>query len=200
MQSEDVYDVATNKLGQFYHTEVPKSFFDTHRGISDEVFYREFKKELGLDVDIDELTRNGQRLLWDEFTSSIHYTPGFLEFFSKAKTMVKHVALVTATPRPLLTKIFETSNINVDFDHIITASDVVETKPAPEPYEKMCAHLGVSPERALVIEDSPTGLRSAVSAGCQAVGISTSCERDSLNEANFVVDSFGELEELLTTV
>ena len=109
-------------------------------------------------------------------------------------------ALVTATPRSLLDEIFKNSNIAIAFDHIVTGNDVKHNKPAPDPYLKACELLSVEPERALVIEDSPNGLRSAVSAGCKTVAITTSCKKDSLKEANFVVDSFGELEELLTIV
>jgi beta-phosphoglucomutase-like phosphatase (HAD superfamily) len=200
VQSEDVYDIATSKLGAFYQREVPPDFFEANRGIADDLFYERFQSELKLDTDIKEITSHGQRILWDEFSSAVDYTPGFQQFFAKVGQLVSKRALVTATPRPLVEKIFSNSKIDVVFDQMITASDVTQTKPHPEPYQKMCALLGVSPKKALVIEDSPTGLRSATLAGCQTVAITTSCTRDSLKEANFVVDSFGELEELLTIV
>ena len=200
VQSEDVYDRATTKLGIFYDVEVPQPFFEANRGIAEALFYERFKQTFGLDVAEADLAENGRRILWNEFSASVHYTPGFQQFYEKVRSRVKHLALVTATPRPLVDEIFQNSNIQVKFDHIVTASDVERTKPAPDPYLKMCRDLRVLPDRSLVIEDSPTGLRSASSAGCQTVGITTSCARDSLKEANFVVDSFGELEELLTIV
>ena len=82
----------------------------------------------------------------------------------------------------------------------MTSSDVENTKPAPDSYLIACDKSGVDPAQALVIEDSPTGLRAATAAGCQTIAITTSCPKDSLKEANFIVDSFGELEELLTIV
>lgn len=200
VQSEAVYDRATSKLGALYNATVPEDFFEANRGIAEALFYERFKRDLNLDVDLEDLSGNGQRLLWEEFASSVEYTPGFHSFYTRVRATVPHVGLVTATPRPLIERIFGNSQIDVKFDQMITASDVVRTKPDPEPYAKMCQLLGVSAKHALVIEDSPTGLRSATLAGCQTVAITTSCTRDSLKEANFVVDSFGELEELLTTV
>ncbi len=200
VQSEDVYDIATAKLGAFYQREVPPDFFEANRGIADDVFYKRFKAALKLNAPIEEISRNGQQILWDEFSRSVDFTPGFKQFFHKVGALVPRRALVTATPGPLIRKIFSNSNLDVVFDHMITASDVTQTKPAPEPYEKMCAHLGVTAANTLVIEDSPTGIRSATLAGCRTVAITTSCSRDSLKQANFVVDSFGELEELLTIV
>ncbi len=200
VQSEDVYDRATTKLGVLYDVKIPQPFYEANRGIAERLFYERFKAAFDLDVDLNALQENGRRLLWAEFSTSVQYTPGFQQFFAKIRKHVDHAALVTATPRPLINEIFKNSNISVDFDHIVTSSDVENTKPAPDPYLKACGLLGVKPDQTMVIEDSPTGLRSATVAGCQTVAITTSCGRDSLKEANFVVDSFGELEELLTIV
>jgi len=195
-----VYDKATSKLGAFYGVEIPENFYEANRGFAEALFYQRFKSTFGLNVDEQELMERGQQLLWTEFSRSVHYTPGFQQFYTKIRQNVDAVALVTATPRLLLNEIFKNSQIAVPFDEIITASEVSNNKPAPDPYLKACELLKVKPACALVVEDSPTGLRSAVRAGCQTIGITTSCNRESLKEANFVVDSFGELEELLTIV
>ncbi len=200
VQSEDLYDRVTIKLAAYYDAKIPVSFFDANRGIATALFYKRFKAAADLNVDDHDLQENGRRILWDEFSSSVKLTSGFKQFFDKVRGQVPHVALVTATSRPLLDKIFQSSNITVDFDHIVTASDVKRDKPAPDPYLRACELLRVKPCHTLVIEDSPTGLSSATAAGCQTVGITTSCVRESLKEANFIVDSFGELEELLTIV
>jgi len=65
---------------------------------------------------------------------------------------------VTATPRPLLNKVFQNSGLKVDFDCMVTASDIKNNKPAPDPYARACDLLGLPPEEVLVIEDSPPGL------------------------------------------
>ncbi len=200
VQSEDVYDRATIKLGELYQVEIPEPFFESNRGIAEGLFYERFKATFALGVELEKLQADGRRLLWGEFSAAVQYTPGFQHFFKIMRKRLKHIALVTATPRSLIDEIFTNSKIDVDFDHIVTASDVSRNKPAPDPYLKACGLLGIAPSQAIVIEDSPTGLKSATSAGCQTIGITTSCDRESLKEANFVVDSFGELEELLTTV
>lgn len=200
VQSEDVYDRATSKLGDLYGVKIPGPFFEANRGIAEALFYKRFKSTFELRVDNEELQEIGRKILWNEFSNSVHYTPGFQQFFAKIRKKVSLVGLVTATPRPLLDEIFQNSNLSVGFDCITTSSDVERNKPAPDPYLKTCELLEIDPAQALVIEDSPTGLRSATTAGCQTVGITTSCGEESLKEANFVVDSFGELEELLTIV
>lgn len=45
-----------------------------------------------------------------------------------------------------------------------------EPKPAPRIYQKAASILGVSVERCLAVEDSPTGVKSAVGAGIKTIG------------------------------
>ena len=52
------------------------------------------------------------------------------------------------------------------FSVVITADDVANTKPDPEPYQRAAAYLGVAPEAMLVLEDSDVGAQAALAAGC----------------------------------
>jgi len=55
------------------------------------------------------------------------------------------------------------------FAAIVTRDDVTQPKPHPEPYLTAVSQLGVLPARAIAIEDSASGIRSAHSAGLQTV-------------------------------
>ena len=55
------------------------------------------------------------------------------------------------------------------FAEVITGDAVSQGKPHPEPYLKAAHGLGVHPSRCLAIEDTHTGARSAVAAGCDTV-------------------------------
>jgi len=57
------------------------------------------------------------------------------------------------------------------FDVVVTGDMVANGKPHPEPYLAAAAALGVRPEDCVAIEDSPTGLRSAVAAGCRTIAV-----------------------------
>jgi HAD superfamily hydrolase (TIGR01509 family) len=57
------------------------------------------------------------------------------------------------------------------FRAVVTGDDVRQGKPHPEPYLMGAARLGLSPEHCLAIEDSPTGARSAMAAGCVVLAV-----------------------------
>ncbi len=57
------------------------------------------------------------------------------------------------------------------FDAVITGDEVTNGKPHPEPYLAAAAALGVRAKDCIAIEDSPTGVQSAVGAGCRTFAV-----------------------------
>lgn len=57
------------------------------------------------------------------------------------------------------------------FDAIVTFDNVERAKPAPDIYLKVLETLGVSPENALVFEDSQNGVLAAHRAGIRAIAV-----------------------------
>jgi len=83
------------------------------------------------------------------------------------------------------------------FSAVVTSDDVKNTKPFPEPYLKGATLLGFRPTECLVIENAPMGIQSAKKAGMKVVAITTTLSKDYLQEADYIVDSFSEVEEYL---
>jgi sugar-phosphatase len=76
---------------------------------------------------------------------------------------------------------------------LITADDVVNGKPHPEPYLKGAKALGADPKECLVIEDAPAGIRSAHAGAMKVIGFASTFKPDKLTEADAVVKSYAEL-------
>lgn len=57
---------------------------------------------------------------------------------------------------------------------VITADDVTNGKPAPDPWLLAARRLGVDPTHCVVIEDSPSGVAAARAAGCAVIAVSGS--------------------------
>jgi beta-phosphoglucomutase len=83
------------------------------------------------------------------------------------------------------------------FDVVVTADDVQNGKPAPDPYLCAAKKLRVHPESCLVVENAPMGIQAAKAAGMQAIGITTTLSRRHLSQADEVVENFQELREAL---
>ena len=62
---------------------------------------------------------------------------------------------------------------------MVTANDIVNGKPSPEPYLKGAELLGLAAADCVVVEDAPAGIRSGKAAGARVIALQTT-ERDSL--------------------
>ena len=79
------------------------------------------------------------------------------------------------------------------FRFIVSAGDTDLTKPAPDPYLRAAELHGVPPATCVAIEDSHWGLQSARTAGMRTIAITHTYPRESLTEADTVVDSLDEI-------
>ena len=77
---------------------------------------------------------------------------------------------------------------------IVTSESVTLGKPNPDPYQLGASQLGLTPADCLVIEDSPSGIRAAKTAGCFVIAVATSHAPEELKEADWIVSSLEDLE------
>ena len=70
---------------------------------------------------------------------------------------------------------------------LVTADDVVNGKPHPEPYLKGAAGLGLAPAECLVIEDAPAGIEAARAGGMKVIGMASTYASEALANADAVV-------------
>jgi sugar-phosphatase len=75
---------------------------------------------------------------------------------------------------------------------IVTADDVVNGKPHPEPFLAAARLLDADPRRCLVVEDAPKGLEAAQAAGCFTLAVVTTTPRKAL-DADAVVTDLSEV-------
>lgn len=71
---------------------------------------------------------------------------------------------------------FEALGLADYFDDVISGAECARAKPFPDPYEGALSSLGLRAEEALVLEDSPAGIRAAKGAGLAVVGLLTGQE------------------------
>jgi HAD superfamily hydrolase (TIGR01509 family) len=84
-----------------------------------------------------------------------------------------------------------------DEGRIFSSQDVGRGKPAPDLFLYAAERMGVAPERCVVIEDSPLGVRAAVAAGMDVYGFIAMTPAERLVGATQLFSDMGELTDLL---
>lgn len=84
-----------------------------------------------------------------------------------------------------------------DDTRIFSSQDVGRGKPAPDLFRYAAERMGVAPERCVVVEDSPLGVRAAVAAGMDVYGFTAMTPVGRLVGATELFCDLGELLDLL---
>ena len=105
-------------------------------------------------------------------------------------------AIVTSATRPLAVARLGYAGIPAP-TYMVTADDVIQGKPAPEPFLKGAALLGFAPTDCLVFEDSPAGITSARSAGMKTIALQTTHSAEKLRAADAIIRSLADVKAIL---
>ena len=99
----------------------------------------------------------------------VRLKPGARELLDRLKAEGYIIALATAGKTERAVKQLTETGVMEYFDNIVCANMVAHGKPAPDTYKYACEVLGIRPEEAIAVEDSPNGVKSAYSAGCRVI-------------------------------
>lgn len=120
--------------------------------------------------------------LFRELASHLQPLNGFAELIAWTEVHQLKRALVTNAPRLNAEFMLEVLGITDSFHQIVLADDCVAGKPDPAPYQVALSKLGIPAEKAIALEDSPSGIRAAVGAGIRTIGIASTHDPDILLE------------------
>lgn len=100
----------------------------------------------------------------------IPWRPGARELLQEVRESSIPTALVTMSWRRFADEVINALPSN-SFDASVVGDDVERGKPHPDPYLLAADRLGVDISQCLAIEDSPTGVASALAAGATVLAI-----------------------------
>ena len=119
----------------------------------------------------------------------------------KIKKMGYKIAVCTSADYSKVVHNLRAIGLTEDFfDAFVTGDKITNLKPDPEIYLTGAGLLQTEPERCLVVEDAPSGIKAAHAGGMKAAGIVTSFSEEYLvKEGNpdYVIRKLSELPELL---
>ncbi len=124
--------------------------------------------------------------------NDIELITGIEDFLSWCRNRFTNMGLATSSNARVQRAIFKRFNLDQYFDTVVTGDMVTRGKPNPEPYLLAMSKLGVQPAQTIVVEDSGSGIASALAAGTTVVGITTSHDRKMLqgHGSHVVIDNY----------
>jgi beta-phosphoglucomutase len=167
------YNILVNDLGtRISRVQVKHEMY----GKSQELLVRILGKDRFTSVELDRLSNHKEQMYQQIYRPHLDLIPGLLDFLVDAYNAGVKMGIGTAAIPYNVDFVLDTLKIRHYFDTIITADDVLQSKPHPETYLRAAEKLGVAPEECIVFEDTPKGVEAAYNAGMQAVVLTTTHE------------------------
>ena len=125
-------------------------------------------------------------------------TAGLADLLDWAESLGLKKAVVTNAPRANALLMLRGLGWAERFPVLVIGDELSHGKPHPLPYLTGLEQLGASATRAVAFEDSLSGMRAAVAAGLESVGIATALDPAALRDvgASLVVRDFTDPELL----
>ena len=176
-----------------------EEYVDSYMGFDDRDAFLEAFRSRGKDLDdrrLAQLVASKSSIFLDIVGNGVRAYPGTVSLITSLDASGLPLAISSGALRSDILPILDILGITRCFPHVISADDVRKSKPDPECYLlafrrlKEAHPLRIStPDRCLVIEDTPAGIRSAKLAGLSVLAVTNSYGGKQLTEADHLTDS-----------
>jgi beta-phosphoglucomutase family hydrolase len=154
---------AMNELGGTF----PEDLFYSWGGRPTTAIVQDLNARFGTKLDLVETPRIKEQYFLELIPEVLPIEPvvALVKQFHGTAPM----AVASGGHREIVVKTLDALGLTQYFETIVAMEDVVNGKPAPDPFLEAARRLGVEPGACLVFEDSPTGIEAAKAAGMQYV-------------------------------
>lgn len=136
------------------------------------------------------ITQYRKRIFMERYTPHLEATPGARDLASHLKERGLKLVISTSSKQQELAVLLQRAGVEDLFEEATTASDVDQTKPAPDPVHAALEKLDLPPEEVVMVGDTPYDVESAQKAGVALVAVrSGGWDDGSLEGAIAIYDS-----------
>ena len=196
LDTEGLWDEARRQLaeerGGRWHEQAQRAMM----GMSSPEWSRYMHDEIGLPDPPEEIAAEVVRRLEELYRERLPVIPGAIEAVRRLGQRWP-LGVASSSNRPLIDLFIELTGTAALFQATVSSEEVARGKPAPDVYLEAARRLGVDPGRAVAIEDSENGIRSAAAAGMHVIAIPNRAfppSAEALALASVVLDSIEELQ------
>lgn len=132
------------------------------------------------EYDLEALAKEKNDIYLEMAKTHLALYPGVPEGLAWLQEQKISAAIVSNAKRRELVFSVDTLKTGKYFQAIISRDDATHPKPHPAMYELGALSLSLTPNECIAIDDSPTGLQSALLAGCVVASITTNYPREFL--------------------
>lgn len=168
--TEVIWDEIRRGLAREDGCDWPDDATTAMMGMSTPEWAAFMSQTVGLRGDADDAARRVISAMQERYHRHLPLLPGAVEAIRRM-AQLHPLGLASSSPRILIDAALATMGVTDIFAATVSTEEVARGKPAPDGYQRVCQLLGVNPSRAVCVEDSSNGVRSAAAAGMTVIAI-----------------------------
>ena len=173
--AEAWFDILNNDLGAGLSWEEVKVQL---YGKNDELLIRIFGENHFSQERIKELSVEKERRYQQAYLPQLKLINGLQQFLDQSNAAGIKMAIGSAAIPFNIDFVLTNLQLHKYFPVVVSADDVVISKPHPETFLQCAKLLGVKPQECIVFEDTPKGVESAYNAGMPCFVLTTTHPRE----------------------
>jgi beta-phosphoglucomutase len=151
-------------------------------GKNEELLIRVFGKGFFSREQADKISEVKEQRYQEAFLPHLELIDGLPAFLEKAEEKEVLMAIGSAAIPFNIDFVLDNLDIRHYFKTIVSAHDVLISKPDPETYLKAANQLGVAPAECIVFEDAPKGVEAARRADMPCIVLTTMHEKEEFSK------------------
>ncbi|MBW6472499.1 MAG: HAD family phosphatase [Anaerolineaceae bacterium] len=174
--------------------EIPEEYFLINEGRNSKDLLVAVIKEHQIDADDDtwqKVSDYRDQLFLEAFTPRL--VNGAKELVQLLHGFGYRLGVATGSTQQVVEELLLKTGIRDYFSELVTSEDVQFSKPHPQPYQLLLQRLQASTENALVIENAPLGIASAIAADLICLAVATTNTPEVLDHASKVFSNMSEI-------
>jgi len=190
--TDDIYYNVWKTILQEYNIELTNEIFKNYiQGNSDNTVVKRLIPSKYTYL-LDNISNTKDKLFLENI-NKIKIIDGSIEILNTIKKLGHKIAIVTNCNRGVAEMILKNINIDKIIDKLVIGVECVKTKPHPEPYLEAIKYFESSNNKAIIFEDSKTGIQSGKNTFPKClVGIETIYDKNELliNGVNISIKNY----------
>lgn len=173
-----------------YGKELPENLQSEIEGMS---FYQTaeyIKEKYDFPETIEEMVELWNQMARKKYAQEVPFKKGAKQFLELCKSKGMKLGIATSNSRFLYDAVSEHLGFDEYFDCVLTGTEVLNGKPAPDVYLKVAENLSVSPQNCLVFEDIIKGIMAGHNAGMKVVAVDDDYSKATTEEKKKMADYY----------
>jgi len=170
LDSEQLWNAAKQEVvaetGGHWCKDAPRAMM----GMSSTEWAAYMRDELAVPADTGEINRMVVARMEALYRRGLPLLPGAVQAVRALQERWR-LGLASSANREIIDLVLSLSGLGDAFAATVSSDEVARGKPAPDVYLEAARRVGVAPARAVAVEDSSNGLRSAAAAGMAVIAV-----------------------------